>query len=107
LAQKNLKPLFGLDSSFIQQTLSKAWIAIVDTLGLLMMVVVTAVNLNDCKGATMVLEKLNEIRDRFPRLSGIWVDRGYNGKAFIKSGRWLNVYFICLVFSLSPFEQRI
>ncbi len=47
------------------------------TLGLLMMVIVTATNLNDRKGATMVLEKLNQIRDRFPRLSTIWVDRGY------------------------------
>ena len=28
LAQKNLKPLFGLDSSFIQQALGKACIAI-------------------------------------------------------------------------------
>ncbi|MCA6604989.1 MAG: hypothetical protein IM533_11080, partial [Pseudanabaena sp. M007S1SP1A06QC] len=48
-----------------------------------MMVIVTAANLNDRKGATLVLEKLNLIRDRFPRLSTIWVDRGDNGKVFI------------------------
>ena len=56
---------------------------LVDTLGLLMMVVVTAANLNDRKGATMLLEKLNEICDQFPRLSAIWVDRGYRRQAFI------------------------
>jgi len=48
-----------------------------------MKVVFNAANLNDRKGATMVLGKLNQIRDRFPRLSTIWVDRGYNSKAFI------------------------
>jgi len=32
---------------------------LVDTLGLMMMVVVTAANVNDRKGATMILEKLN------------------------------------------------
>ena len=62
--------------------------------GLLMMVVVTAANLNDRKGATMVLEKLNQICDRFPRLSTIWVDRGYNGKAFILA--ILHTFYWCL-----------
>jgi putative transposase len=47
------------------------------------MVVVTAANLDDRKGATMVLQKINQIRDRFPRLSTIWADRGYKGNAFI------------------------
>jgi putative transposase len=28
----------------------------------------------------MILERINEIRDRFPRLSTIFVDRGYAGK---------------------------
>ena len=56
---------------------------LVDTLGLMMMVVVTTANVNDRKGATMILTKLNQMRDRFPRLSTIWVDRGYSGKAFI------------------------
>ena len=55
---------------------------LVDTLGLMMMVVVTTANVNDRKGATMILTKLNQMRDRFPRLSTIWVDRGYSGKAF-------------------------
>jgi putative transposase len=50
---------------------------LVDTLGLLLMVVVTAANVNDRKGATILLEKINQIRDCFPRLSTIWVDRGF------------------------------
>ena len=58
-----------------------------------MMVVVTAANLNDRKGAVMVLEKLNQIRDRFPRLSTIWVDRGYNGKAFVMA--ILHTFYWC------------
>ncbi|CAN1209387.1 hypothetical protein TUMEXPCC7403_04125 [Tumidithrix helvetica PCC 7403] len=56
---------------------------LVDTLGLLMMVVVTAANVNDRSGAKLLLERIDQIRDRFPRLSTIWVDRGYSGQAFI------------------------
>jgi len=41
---------------------------LVDTLGLMMMVVITGANVNDRKGATMILEKLNQIRERL-RLS--------------------------------------
>ncbi len=48
-----------------------------DTLGLLLIVVVTAANLNDRKGATMLLEKINQIRDRSPPsikdLDGSWL----------------------------------
>ncbi len=42
----------------------------------------------------MVLEKLDQIRNRFPRLSTIWVDRGYNGKAFILA--ILHTFYWCL-----------
>ena len=66
-----------------------------DTFGLLMMVIVTAANLNDRKGATLVLKKFNLIRDRFPRLSTIWVDRGDNGKVFILA--ILHTFFWCLL----------
>ena len=47
------------------------------------MVVVTAANLNDRKGTTKILEKLNHVRDRFPRLSTIWIECGYSGQVFI------------------------
>ena len=42
----------------------------------------------------MILEKLNQIRERFPRLSTIWVDRGYEGKAFILA--ILHTFYWCL-----------
>jgi putative transposase len=77
---------------------------LVDTLGLLMMVVVTAANVNDRKGATMLLEEINEIRDRFPRLSTIFVDRGYAGKAFILA--ILHTFQWCLQVTAPPLGQK-
>ncbi len=76
----------------------------VDTLGLLLMVVVTAANLDDRKGATMLLEKINQIRDRFPRLSTILVDRGYKGKAFVLA--ILHTFYWCLQVVVPPVGQK-
>jgi putative transposase len=59
-----------------------------------MTVVVKAANINDRKGATMILEKLNQMRERFSRLSMIWVDRGYSGQAFILA--ILHTFYWCL-----------
>jgi len=50
---------------------------LVDTLGLLLMVVVHAANIQDRDGAKLVLEK---VKGRFPRLQLIWADGGYAGK---------------------------
>lgn len=50
---------------------------LVDTLGLLLMVVVHVASLQDRDGAKLVLEK---IRGRFPRLQLIWADGAYAGK---------------------------
>ena len=50
---------------------------LVDTMGLLLMVVVHAANIQDRDGAKLVLEK---VRGRFPRLKLIWADGGYAGK---------------------------
>ena len=50
---------------------------IVDTIGLLLCVVVTAANLQDRDGAKLVFEA---IRARFPRLKLIWADGGYRGQ---------------------------
>jgi transposase len=52
----------------------------------------------------MLLEKLNQIRDRFPRLSTIWVARGYEGKAFILA--ILHTFYWCLQIVLSPVGQK-
>jgi putative transposase len=50
---------------------------IVDTLGLVLMVVVHAANIQDRDGAKLVLEKLI---GKFARLQLIWADGGYAGK---------------------------
>ncbi len=55
-------------------------------------------------GLTEVLEKLDQIRDRFPRLSTIWVDRGYNGQAFIMA--ILQTFYWCLQVVVSPTGQK-
>ena len=50
---------------------------LVDTIGLLLMVVVHAANIQDRDGAKLVLTK---VKGRFPRLQLIWADGGYAGK---------------------------
>ena len=50
---------------------------LVDSMGLLLLVVVHAANLQDRDGAKLVLKKA---RGRFPRLKLIWADGGYAGK---------------------------
>jgi putative transposase len=50
---------------------------VVDTLGLLLVVVVHSAALQDRDGAKLVLEKA---QGQFPRLSLLWADGGYTGK---------------------------
>ena len=50
---------------------------LVDVIGLLLMVVVHAANIQDRDGARIVLEKA---KGKFPRLQLIWADGGYAGK---------------------------
>ncbi|CAG1005612.1 hypothetical protein METP2_03675 [Methanosarcinales archaeon] len=50
---------------------------LVDVMGLLMMVVVHAANIQDRDGAMLVLGKA---KGKFPRLQLIWADGGYTGK---------------------------
>jgi putative transposase len=64
------------------------------------MVVVTAANVNDRDEARCLLERLYQIRQRFPRLVRIWVDGGYSGEEFI---RWvLDTYRWILEVVLRP-----
>lgn len=49
---------------------------LVDTMGLLLRVVVHAANIPDAKGARRLLDR---IKERFPRLTHIWADGGYEG----------------------------
>ncbi len=63
---------------------------LVDTLGLLIVVVITAASVSEQAGAKQVLARLNKVRDRFHRLVKIWVDGGYRGQDFM---RWvIDVY---------------
>jgi putative transposase len=52
---------------------------LVDTLGLLMKVVVTAGNVQDRDGAKLLLEDLAEQEELIQRLELIWADGGYRG----------------------------
>ena len=53
---------------------------LVDTLGLLLQVVVSAANVSEKAGAKLLLEKAE---GQFPRLQKIFADGGYDGKDFI------------------------
>ncbi|MEH2299722.1 MAG: IS5 family transposase [Nostoc sp.] len=55
---------------------------LIDTLGLLIIVVITAANVSEQAGAKQVLFKLDQVRDRMGRLIRIWVDGGYRGIGF-------------------------
>lgn len=52
---------------------------LVDTLGLLMAVQVVGANVPERAGAKQLLKKVNQERERFPRLARIWVDGGFSG----------------------------
>ncbi len=52
---------------------------LVDTLGLLLVVIVTAANIGEKKGAITLLE---QIKTKFPRLAQIFADGGYQGEDF-------------------------
>lgn len=66
---------------------------LVDTLGLLLMVVVTAAGISDQQGARQVFECLGEKQSFFPRLVRIWADSSYRGLQFMHwvmdSFRWI------------------
>ncbi len=55
---------------------------LIDTLGLLIVVVITAANVSEQAGAKKVLSKLHQVRARMGRLIRIWVDGGDRGKDF-------------------------
>jgi putative transposase len=65
----------------------------VDTLGLVMMVVVTAANVSDQQGARLIFERLKAWPHRVKRLVRIWVDGTYDGIDFMKwtmdTYRWI------------------
>lgn len=56
----------------------------VDTLGLMMMVVVTAANVSDQQGARLNFARLAQLPERLARLVLIWVDGTYEGIDFMQ-----------------------
>ncbi len=66
---------------------------LVDTLGLVLMVVVTAAHVPERAGAKLVLARLHQVRHWVERLVVIWVDGGYKGQEMMQwvmnCYRWL------------------
>jgi transposase len=57
---------------------------LVDTMGLLIVVVVTAANVTEWDGAKKVFAKVKEKKARLPHLVRVWVDGGYRGEDFMR-----------------------
>lgn len=62
---------------------------VVDTLGLLLLVLVTTADVQDKPGAKQLLTKLRQ-RLSLPRLQLLWADGGYGGQPFVN---WVKVTF--------------
>ena len=73
---------------------------VVDTLGLLLVVVVHAASLSDTEGALDVGAKL---RGHFPRLRRVWADQGYKETMIAWFRQWLHVEVEVV---MRPAEQR-
>jgi putative transposase len=73
---------------------------VVDTLGLLLVVVVHAASLSDTEGA---LDVATRLRGRFPRLRLIWADQGYKETMIAWFASWLQV---AVEIVTRPAEQR-
>ncbi len=63
---------------------------LVDTIGLILLVVVTTADVQDRDGAKLVFQR---IRNRFPRLQLIWADGGYRGKLIA----WTKTVLNCIL----------
>jgi len=57
---------------------------VVNTLGLMMAVVVTAVNVTERDGGQQVLQKLHQLGETMARIYLVWVDGGYSGLNFLR-----------------------
>ena len=79
-----IHPEVGYDGA--KKTKGRKRYLLVDTLGLMMVVVVTAASLPEREGAKLVFEKVNQSHKQFFRLVTVWVDGGYRGIDFM---RWV------------------
>jgi putative transposase len=57
---------------------------VVDTLGLVLCVLVTAASLPGREGGKRVLQRLSELGAKVGRLYLVWVDGGYSGQPFLQ-----------------------
>lgn len=57
---------------------------LVDTMGLLLMVIVTAANVSDQRGAKVLFWKTKRLGASVSRLVRIWADSGYQGQDFMQ-----------------------
>ena len=57
---------------------------VVDTLGLVMCVLVTAANVPEREGGKKVLARLQQLGEQVCRLFLVWVDGGYSGEPFLR-----------------------
>ncbi|MEO1634053.1 MAG: IS5 family transposase [Cyanobacteria bacterium J06631_9] len=70
---------------------------VVDTLGLVLRVVVTAASVPEREGGKQVLRKVRQIGASVSRLSVIWVDGGYSGQPFLQwamDNLWLIIWMV-------------
>lgn len=67
---------------------------LVDTLGLLLVIVVTAANVDDRVGATLLA---HQAKPKFARLGQIWADSGYIGNKWHSWFRWFCNWTITIV----------
>lgn len=72
----------GYDSA--KQTKGRKRHLLVDTLGLVLMVVVSAANVPERAGAKLVFARLQQVRQRVERSVMIWVEGGYKGQGFMQ-----------------------
>ena len=74
----------GFDGA--KQTKGRKRHCVVDTLGLMMAVVVTAASVDERTGGRQVLQKLHQLGVAAARIYLVWVDGGYSGAPFL---RWV------------------
>ncbi len=97
-----IKQDVGYDAA--QKTKGRKRHLLVDTLGLILTVVVTAANVPEREGAKQLLAKTHQQREKYPRLVRIWVDGGYRGEEFL---RWvMDTYLWALEVVLRPREAQ-
>lgn len=75
---------------------------VVDTMGLVLRVVVTAASVPERAGGKQVLTKVHEMGATVSRLSVIWVDGGYSGQPFL---RWAMDSFRFIIWMVLRPEQ--